>query len=199
MAKRPKAAVFDKQARKYAVKREAALLVDWRSRLLRTAEGRVLELAVGAGVNFPYYPPGVQVTAVDFSTAMLEHARRAAASSNLAVQFVCGDIESLALPEQSFDTVVSTLSLCAYDQPLAVLRQMRRWCRPGGRILLLEHGKSTNPPLALLQKAADPLLYRMLGCHHTRDIGALAQEAGLQVERTERCWLGMGSLIWARP
>lgn len=199
MAKRPKAAVFDKQARTYAGKREAALLVDWRGRLLKAAEGRVLELAVGAGANFSYYPPGVQVTAVDFSTAMLEHARRTAASSNLEVQFVCGDIESLALPEKSFDTVVSTLSLCAYDQPLAVLRQMRRWCRPGGRILLLEHGKSTNPPLALLQKAADPLLYRMLACHHTRDIGALAQEAGLQVERTERCWLGMGSLIWARP
>lgn len=190
MAKRPKAAVFDKQARKYAVRREAALLVDWRSRLLEAAEGRVLELAVGAGANFPYYPPGVKVTAVDFSTAMLEHAKRAAARSLLEVQFVCGDIESLALPEQSFDTVVSTLSLCAYEHPLAVLRQMRRWCRPGGRILLLEHGKSTNPPLALLQKAADPLLSRMLGCHHTR-------ESALWLKRPACRWSVRSAAGWA--
>jgi ubiquinone/menaquinone biosynthesis C-methylase UbiE len=199
MANRPKPEVFDKQARSYAVKRETAVLVDWRRRLLEAAEGQVLELAVGAGANFPYYPPGVRVTAVDFSTGMLEHARKAAARSQLEVQFVCGDIEGLPLPEQGFDTVISTLSLCAYEHPLAVLKKMRRWCRPTGRILLLEHGKSTNRPLSFLQKAADPLMHRMVGCHLTRDIDALVQEAGLRVERTERCWAGMGSLIWARP
>lgn len=199
MAQRPKPEIFDKQARAYASKREPALLVDWRRQLLEAAEGQVLELAVGAGANFPYYPPGVRVTAVDFSRGMLERARLAAARSHLDVQFVCGDIESLALPEQGFDTVISTLSLCAYEHPLAVLKRMRRWCRPTGRILLLEHGKSTSRPLAVLQKAADPLLYRMAGCHHTRDIDALVREAGLRVERMERCWLGMGSLVWARP
>lgn len=199
MAQRPRPEVFDKQARTYAVKREAAILIDWRRRLLEAAEGQVLELAVGAGANFPYYPPRVRVTAVDFSGGMLEQARRAAARCRLEVQFVCGDIEKLLLPEQGFDTVISTLSLCAYEHPLAVLQQMRRWCRPTGRILLLEHGKSTNRMLSLLQKAADPLLYRMAGCHHTRDIAALVQEAGLRVEGMERCWLGMGSLIWARP
>lgn len=199
MAKRAGPEVFDKQARAYASKREPSRLVEWRLRLLEASKGQVLELAVGAGANFPYYPPGVSVTAADFSSGMLERARQAAIRYGLDVRFVCGDIERLALPEQGFDTVVSTLSLCAYEAPLAVLERMRRWCRPEGRILLLEHGISTSGALALLQKAADPLLYRMAGCHHTRDIPALVQQAGLQVERMERCWAGMGSLIWARP
>jgi ubiquinone/menaquinone biosynthesis C-methylase UbiE len=191
--------IFDRQAKQYGGRREGRKLQEWRQSLVGKATGRVLELAVGAGANFPHYPPGVRLTATDFSEAMLQESRKTARRCGLDAEFICSDNEGMAFAEHSFDTVVSTLSLCAYDDPLKVLQNMKRWCRPGGQILLMEHGISPNLPLSLVQKAADPLLYRINGCHHSRDILGLVREAGLSIQRTESYWVGMVNLIWAKP
>ncbi|WCF10495.1 class I SAM-dependent methyltransferase [Paenibacillus thiaminolyticus] len=191
--------IFDRQANQYDKKREGPKVKQWRQQLLSDAKGEVLELAVGAGANFPFYPPGVQVAAADFSPAMLEKAQRAAREHRLDARFMCADIEELDFAAHSFDTVVSTLSMCSYDQPRMVLEKMKRWCRPDGSILLMEHGISSYRVLSAVQKALNPLLYRAYGCHHTRDIQELMREAGLEILKAESYWLDMVQLVWARP
>ncbi|MEX1031249.1 MAG: class I SAM-dependent methyltransferase [Paenibacillaceae bacterium] len=191
--------IFDKQAAQYAKKREGPKQERWRRDLLSHAKGEVLELAVGAGANFPFYPPGVKVTATDFSEEMLKKARRAAKRHHMDVNFVCSDIEEMNFPDQSFDTIVSTLSFCSYDNPLMVLAKINRWCKPDGQILFMEHGISSNLAVSTIQRTLDPLLYRAYGCHHTRNIEGLIRESGIRIDKVEGYWFNMFHLIWAKP
>jgi ubiquinone/menaquinone biosynthesis C-methylase UbiE len=163
-----------------------------RSRLLRSAVGRVLEVAGGTGVNFKHYPDGVNVFIVDLSPAMLAKAR-ARGASELAVM----DAGRLAFRDGSFDTVVSTLGTCTFPDPVEAVREMRRVCRPGGRILLLEHGRSTRPRVAAWQdrRAAKHAAY--LGCWWNREPLDNVRRAGLEPTFTTRRVLGMVHVIKA--
>ncbi|UNK19176.1 class I SAM-dependent methyltransferase [Paenibacillus sp. N3/727] len=189
---------FNKQASMYERNSRQRMLGMWRSRLLQDVHGKVLEVAVGAGANFPYYNRDtVDLTAVDFSPEMLNSARRMALELQLEVSFQEQDIETLELPERSFDCVVSTLSLCGYDDPLAVLNKMNRWCRPGGRICLLEHGISSNRLLGFTQHLVNPVARRISGCHFNRDMLQIVHDSEVEVVNTERYYGGMIHLIWA--
>jgi ubiquinone/menaquinone biosynthesis C-methylase UbiE len=190
---------FDRQARWYEKKRRRQELKAWRQKLLHTAKGNVLEVAVGAGANFPYYPPDALVTAVDFSPEMLKKAKQAADECGMRATFIQSDVESLNFPPDSFDTVVSTLSLCGYDDPCHVLSLFNRWCKKDGRILLMEHGISSNPALAVLQKALDPLAYRLIGCHQKRDMMRIIQSSGICIEKAEHYFANVVHLVWAKP
>ncbi|AOZ91222.1 class I SAM-dependent methyltransferase [Paenibacillus crassostreae] len=191
--------IFDKQATQYEKKRENPEQHRWRQHLLSHAKGEVLELAVGAGANFPFYPPAIKVTATDFSDTMLEKAKRAAKQYHIDGEFLCSDIEEMNFSDQSFDTIVSTLSFCSYDNPSMVLDKINRWCRPDGQILLMEHGISSNLAFSTVQKVLNPLLYRAYGCHHTRNIMELIRESGLKINKVESYWLNTVHLIWANP
>ncbi|MDQ0192792.1 class I SAM-dependent methyltransferase [Paenibacillus wynnii] len=199
MKKKELIRIFDKQATLYEKKREGPKQKRWRQNLLSHAKGDVLELAVGAGANFPFYPSGIKVTAADFSEAMLEKAKSAAKHHHIEVDFICSDIEEMNFSDQSFDTIVSTLSFCSYDNPKMVLDKINRWCRPNGQILFMEHGISSNLAVSAVQKALNPLLYRAYGCHHTRNIVGLIRESGLKINKVESYWLNMVHLIWANP
>ncbi len=190
---------FDKQARWYDKRRKKQAQGEWRRKLIRAAKGKVLEVAVGAGANFPFYGQEVEITAVDFSPEMLRKAKEAAAEYRLKANFILADVESLTFPPESFDTVVSTLSLCGYEDPVRVLSLFNRWCKRDGRILLMEHGISFVFPLAWLQKALDPLAYRWVGCHQNRDIMDIIRASGILVERAEHYWAGTVHLVWAKP
>ena len=159
----------------------------------------MLELAVGAGANFPFYSPTVKVIATDFSNVMLEKAKLGAEDYPFDVTFICSHVEDLNFTHQSFDTVISTLSLCSYQNLSKVLDKINRWCRPEGKILLMEHGISSNYAISTLQKALNPLLYRIYGCHYTRDILELVRQSGIAIEKVESYWLNMVHLIWAAP
>lgn len=192
--------VFDKQADTWERRRKKRSMDrEWRQKLLSGATGNTLEVAVGAGGNFQFYKPDVKVTALDFSPMMIEKARRAAEEYGILSEFHVGDIERVTLPEKSFDTVVSTLSLCAYSDPLQVLHQMNNWCKDDGYILLCEHGKSSFAPLNWLLNVIDPIQIRAVGCHLNRDILGLLSRSPLRVERMESHFFGMINLIWARP
>jgi ubiquinone/menaquinone biosynthesis C-methylase UbiE len=190
---------FDRQASAYAKRRRRMEMGNWRQKLLRDARGDVLEIAVGAGANFPFYSSDIRLTAVDFSPAMLQEAKTAAAAYRLDCTLIESDVESLRFPPDSFDSIVSTLSLCSYDDPVQVLQNMSEWCRPEGRILLLEHGISSQPVLAALQKLIDPIAFRIVGCHQKRDIMRIIRTAGLHIERDEHYMANMLHLVWAKP
>ncbi len=130
---------------------------------------------------------------------MIGIARKVAMKHEIEAEFVVEDVEKLSFPENSFDTVVSTLSLCSYFDPVTVLNQMNRWCRKDGQILLLEHGLSSYFSISLLQKGLNPLAHRMSGCHYNRDIMKMVEQSDIQIEKSERYWLDIIHLIWARP
>lgn len=95
--------------------------------------------------------------------------------------------------------MVSTLSLCGYEDPVQVLNLFNRWCKKDGRILLMEHGISSVLPLAWLQKVLDPVAYRLVGCHQKRDIMDIIRSSDVVVERAEHHWAGTVHLVWAKP
>ncbi|GIP26935.1 type 11 methyltransferase [Paenibacillus sp. J23TS9] len=190
---------FDKQSVIYEENTRKRMMGSWRKRLLEGVQGDVLEIAVGAGANFPYYDMDrVRLSAADFSPMMLQRARRIADELNLQVTLIESDIETLDFPAHSFDCVVSTLSLCGYDDPEQVLRNIKRWCKPNGRVYLLEHGLGRNPFFKSAQRLLNPVARKISGCNWNRDIEQIVRNSGLQIEHMERHWNGMIHLIWAR-
>lgn len=190
---------FNKQAAIYERNTRQRKLGEWRQQLLQDIEGDVLEVAVGAGANFPFYNRDkVNVTAVDFSPEMLRHARQMASELGIQATFLERDIETLELPERAYDCIVSTLSLCGYEDPVQALNKMNRWAKLGGRIYLLEHGMSTNRLLGAAQHVVNPLARRISGCHFNRDMIHIVNASDLDIIKTERYWNGIVHLIWAQ-
>lgn len=174
-----------------------------RRRLLGRARGRVLEAAIGTGRDLPHYPAGCAVTGIDLSRGMLEEARGAAAGSGRDPpplrSLAQADTERLPFRDGTFDTVVDALTLCTYPDPARALGEMARVCRPAGRILLLEHGRSDRRLLGWLQDRWAGPHYRKFGCRLTREPRQLVERAGLAVESADRTFLGVFHLLEARP
>lgn len=162
-----------------------------RRRLLQNASGDVLEVAVGTGANLRHYPEGCRITAVDISEAMLEHARRQAAKLDLQVNFRPMDAEHLDFPDNHFDTVVSTMTMCTFIHPVTALQQMNRVCKTDGKILLLEHGRSSTGWIARWQDRGEMRHADKTGCHWNREPLALVREAGLAPTTSQRSFFGI--------
>jgi ubiquinone/menaquinone biosynthesis C-methylase UbiE len=170
----------------------------WRARLWSRVHGpRVLELGVGTGKNFPYYPAGVQVTAIDFSPRMLERAERAAQGDDVAVTLLLADAQALPFPDASFDTVAATFVFCSVPDPVLGLREAHRVLAPGGQLLLLEHVLSHKPVLRPLMRLMNPLVVRMYGANISRETLANVERAGFTIERAETLALDIVKLITA--
>lgn len=171
-----------------------------RKKLLSKATGKILDVACGTGQNFPMFMPNAEITAVDLSPKMLDVARENASKLDLHVKLTVMDAEQLEFPEESFDTVVSTLSTCTFPDPIKALQEIKRVCRKGGLILLLEHGHSSLKWLANYQDRHEYQHYKdHAGCRWNQDPLDLIQSAGIQVLNDKRNILGMFHTIVARP
>jgi ubiquinone/menaquinone biosynthesis C-methylase UbiE len=163
-------------------------------------QGEVLDVAVGSGLNLPYYCPDVtRAVGTDLSLEMLRLAQKRAGELNIPMVFVQADAEALPFPDASFDTVAISLALCTIPDPAAALRELRRVCRPDGRIVLLEHVRSTARPVATLQALLSPLNERAIGCHLDRDTFGLARSLGLAFEPIGSRLFDAVRLAVARP
>ncbi len=170
-----------------------------RRKLFSKAAGRILDVACGTGLNFAMFPSGSHVTAVDLSPKMLDVARENPAAQNLNLKLDVMDAGHLEFEDGSFDTVVSALSTCTFPDPLRALQEMKRVCRPGGQILLLEHGHSSWPWLARYQDRHEYQHYDAhAGCRWNQDPLQLVQAAGLKVVKSRRSVLGIYHSIEAR-
>ena len=112
----------------------------WREMLWRRVEGeQILEIGVGTGKNFPYYPAEVEITAVDFSARMLQRAQRKAERETVDVRLEQMDVQHLEFADGTFDTVVATFVFCSVPDPVLGLREIERVGKSGGKVILLEH------------------------------------------------------------
>jgi ubiquinone/menaquinone biosynthesis C-methylase UbiE len=162
-----------------------------RSRALSAVSGAVLEVGFGSGLNLPYYPNRVtKVVGVDPSQTSAHLARKRIAQALFPVEFVGRSAERLPVADASFDSIVSTFTLCTIPDVGAALAEMRRALKPEGRFYFVEHGHADDPRVARWQERLNGLEQCMFGgCHLNRDISALIKQAGFDIERLEHAYL----------
>jgi SAM-dependent methyltransferase len=159
-------------------------LVEYRRRTISNARGRVLEIGIGSGLNLPLYGREVSsILGIDPSTGLLKRASRQNASQSTLVQ---GSAEALPFDSGTFDTVVTTWTLCTIPDVLAALRDMRRVLRHDGRLLFVEHGLSPDASVARWQNRLTPC-WKCVGggCHLNRKMDDLIAAGGFQIERLD--------------
>jgi len=177
---------------------ESFLFGHGRTWVCSRARGDVLEIAIGTGLNLPFYPRNVRLTGIDLSPAMLELARSRAAELGTLVELRLADATRLPFDDASFDTVVSTLALSTIPDPSGAVAEARRVLRRGGRFLLLDHVRSPSWPVRLVQRLLDPILVRFEGDHLLREPLDLLQAAGFEITEVERSRWGIVERAAAR-
>lgn len=155
-----------------------------RRQVVPLAEGRVLEVGCGGGLNQPLYDPA-RISAyagIDPSPELLDFARAEAGRKGWSADIRQGVAEDLPFAEASFDTVVCTFTLCSVADHARSLAELRRVLRPGGRLLYAEHGRAPDPAVARWQDRLDPLWHRVFGnCHLGRPVGGAIDAAGFEL------------------
>lgn len=163
-----------------------------RQKIVPSAEGVVLELGFGAGLNLPHYDASKvrKLYGLEPSPGMVKRARRAVARSPIDVEILAETAERLSLDPNSVDTVLVTYSLCTIPDAVTALEGARRALKPGGRLLFCEHGLSPDQGVQRWQKRIEPV-WKVIGggCHLSRDIPALIKAAGFSIEKLDTMYL----------
>src|SRR2546426_3349123 len=141
---------------------------------------RVLEVGVGTAINAALYPSDCSVTGVDFSSSMLEKARdRVARKGVRNVRLLQMDAANMKFADDTFDIVYAPYVISVVPDPVAVAREMRRVCRPGGRIIILNHFRSKNPVMAWFERIISPFTVH-IGFNTDLDLPPFAAHARLK-------------------
>ena len=183
--------------------REAARVERWlfgsghRGWACSMATGTTLEVAVGTGLNFPLYRPGALLTGVDLSPEMLTLARRRATELGRPVELVLGDAQELPFADAAFDTVLSTYAMCSVPDLVQTIDEMHRVLRPGGRLILVDHIRSSVRPIFWIQRLMERSPKRIDG-ELTRRPLLQVEAAGFEVETSARSRGGMVERLVAR-
>lgn len=167
-------------------------ILDLRAKVVPQARGAVFELGCGGGINQRFYDTAAitRFAGIDPSPPLLADARAAAARHSCPVDLVEAGGEAIPFGDASFDTVVTTYTLCSVGNPARVLAELRRVLRPGGRLLFCEHGAAPDPGVARWQRRIEPVWKRMMGgCHLTRQVAAAIGAAGFAIETVDGSYL----------
>jgi ubiquinone/menaquinone biosynthesis C-methylase UbiE len=172
----------------------------WRAMIReRINGGKALEVGVGTGKNLDYYPGGVEITAVDLSPRMLDRARRRVGMLGLNVRLMEMNAQSLAFPDQCFDTVFATFVFCSVPDPVEGLKELRRVCKPDGRLVVLEHVRPANKLVGILFDVLNPFVVRMMGANINRRTIDNIKAAGWQIRTEKKLSSDIVWLIEATP
>jgi ubiquinone/menaquinone biosynthesis C-methylase UbiE len=192
---------WDKKSRSYDREMqffEQVLFGDSRDWACSQANGDVLEVAVGTGLNFDAYPPDVQLTGIDLSEEMLEIARTRAREIGRRVVLEQGDAHAMPFDKAAFDTVVCTFGLCAIPDIDAALDEMTRVLRPGGKLILVDHVASSSRVARWVQRALEVVTVPMASEHFLRRPLTKVAQRSFTIERAERFKLGLVERVVAR-
>ena len=163
-----------------------------REKIVPAAEGRVLEVGVGSGLNFPHYDQSKvdRIYGLDPSGPLVERAADRARSSGLDVEFIPLKGENIPLADSSIDTVLVTYTLCTIPDLAAAFGQMRRVLTPGGRLLFCEHGRAPDAGVQKWQDRLNPI-WRVIGggCNINRDIPRMIGGNGFRIDTLDVMYL----------
>jgi ubiquinone/menaquinone biosynthesis C-methylase UbiE len=163
-----------------------------RAKLIPQARGQVLEIGVGTGLNLPFYDRSqiVRLCALDPSPQMHAKAVQRKNAAGLDVELLVLSAEEIPMPDASFDTVVTTFTLCTIPDPVKALREMRRVLKPEGQLLYCEHGRAPDAGVRRWQDRMNPFWRPIAGgCNLNRDIPALLQAGGFRLESLDEMYL----------
>jgi ubiquinone/menaquinone biosynthesis C-methylase UbiE len=161
------------------------------------AVGRTLEVAIGTGLNLPHYPRGAHLTGVDLTPEMLALARRRSADLGVSVTLTEGDAQALPFADAAFETVLCTYAMCSVPDERAAVLEMRRVLKPGGRLILVDHIRSSVPPLFWLQRLMELAPSRNRD-ELTRRPREHVEAAGFTIEQSDRLRAGVLERLVAR-
>ena len=163
-----------------------------RSKVVPLAEGVVLEVGIGSGLNISYYD-STKISAIiglDPSEELNNMAKKVAADKGLEVDFILGSAEAIPLPDNHVDSVLVTYTLCTIPDALSASKEMRRVLKPDGKMIFCEHGLAPDASVAKWQARIDPYWGKIAGgCHLNRDIPQLIQSAGFNIQSMEQMYL----------
>lgn len=163
-----------------------------REKIVPLAEGDVLEIGFGSGLNLPYYDRDKvrKVLGLEPSAGMRRKAQPNVDASGIDVEFIDLPGEEIPLESQSVDTVLVTFTLCSIDDALTALEGMRRVLKQSGNLLFCEHGAAPDPGVRRWQDRLNPGWQRFSGgCNLNRDIPALIERGGFSIATDERMYI----------
>lgn len=163
-----------------------------REKIVPHAEGRILEIGMGSGINIPYYNPDKveKVWGLEPSEGMRRKAEPRVAAAPFELEWLGLPGEEIPLDDDSADTIVLTYTLCTIPDWRAALEQMRRVLKPGGKLLFSEHGKAPDAAVLAWQNRVNPLWMKMAGgCHLNRDIPKLLREGGFDIKKLDSMYV----------
>ena len=177
---------------------ERVLFSGGRSWACSQASGLVLEIAVGTGRNLGYYSPEIRLLGIDISPRMIAIAQERARAVGRQADLRVGDAQALEIPDESVDTVVSTLSLCSIPDDRKAVSEVKRVLRPGGRFILMEHVASPFRLVRVFQKALDWITVRTEGDHQVREPLVHLQAERFRIDSIERLKWGIVERVATR-
>ena len=163
-----------------------------RKKIVPRAQGVVLELGFGSGLNLPYYDASrvSRVYALEPEEGMLARARKAAATAPVPVEILPERAEEISLKPASVDTVLVTYSLCTIPDAVAALQGARQVLKPGGKLLFCEQGLAPDEKVQRSQRSIEPFWKRIAGgCHLSRNIPELVRQGGFQIDDLETMYV----------
>ena len=171
----------------------------WRARAASHLSGSVLEVGVGTGKNMRYYPRNARAIAVDISEKMPAKAVKRAEKQDQDVKLVAMDAQRLAFKDGVFDNTLATFVFCSVPDPVRGVSELARVCKPDGRMVFLDHVRSSNRLLAALMDLANPAILWLTGVNVNRDTSENIKKAGARLTRERDLLTKVFELIVAQP
>jgi ubiquinone/menaquinone biosynthesis C-methylase UbiE len=166
-----------------------------RQKVVPLAQGRILEIGIGTGLNLPHYDKAKigQIIGLDPALEMHKLARRRMQEAGLEVELVGLSAERIPFDDATFDCVLMTYTLCSIPDPVAALKEMARVLKPGASLIFCEHGLAPDASVRRWQDRLTPMWSKIAGgCHLNRDVPALLGQAGLRSQDMQTMYVPGG-------
>ena len=163
-----------------------------RKKVVPLAEGKVLEIGIGSGLNLPFYDKAKidEIWGLDPSEELSEMAKQVADKESMEVKFISSGAEDIPLPDNYFDTVLVTYTMCTIPEVQRANQEIRRVLKDDGKMIFCEHGESPDQNIRKWQNRINPLWGKMAGgCNINRKIPSLIQESGFDIIEMEEMYL----------